>query len=78
MIDRGLVSITYNRDVQLVVIVYAPDAPYDIKEIQAFVDEMSDARAKRIMIYEAGNLRVDLFCGEDGWSDVVGQVPTDV
>jgi len=72
MKDEGLRSIDYLTATHSVVLVYEPDTPYDVKEIMAYVNDMTDGTTTSVMIYEADRLMCHMkLMGGAGWVDVV-------
>jgi len=68
--DR-LISIDYNTQHHAVLVVYEPDAEYSTSEIIGYVEDVSEGRSRRIMVYEGETLMHDLRRSDEaGWHDV--------
>jgi hypothetical protein len=68
--DQGLTSIDYNFTLKTATLVYEPDVPYEIGQITAYVDDMSEKKAIQIDVYEGTELMHQLRRKQAGWSDV--------
>jgi hypothetical protein len=72
--ERGLVSIDYFTASREVRMVYEPDTEYDIKDILAYVHDMSAGRSTHVTVYEGDRLMHDMRqMGNAGWVNIAKQ-----
>jgi hypothetical protein len=75
MRDEGLISMDVDLHTSDVVVVYEPDAPYEVGEIIAYVEDMCQGKTSSVLIYEGTHLIWQLARIPNGqsWADVAGK-----
>ena len=66
--EDGLINIDYNVSHHAMLFRYEPDAPYEIRDIIAYVEDASDGRTDWILVFENTTLMHNLRRSDSaGW-----------
>ena len=69
--NDGLISIEYATGIAAVRLVFVPDAPYDVRDVLAYVHDMSEGTSRHVMIYEGDTLVHNMkHIDQAGWVNI--------